>query len=399
MRFQRVLWAWDGGDPEKDSTGLTRRTLKLLDIVCRILELAEYRYDRYDRSSGDAMRNLNVCRKIYSRVKSSEQHDPSVSLADVRNTLYFTFTAAQVSPDPISFQYQEHFRLGTRDSHSLEDFDWLVDYYLDIHSDDQSVAFYILYLLRIMEVRCSPAKQHQFIESLIACMGSNINVHLRFAALRAIHNFREEIALIDTTDAELRDMVLTKLSPAILTAVCPRPGTTLANDPHYFYHDERDLCYLEMIFALTRNSSWHAHLIGDHHIDRCISMIGEYSKPYMQHAFYLSGILLRIAPERSSVASLNGITEQQWWDMMRMAWYCAPILIDDIHCFELLPILVEGTERHMQNASKDELEGLIERVDYVLRAQHWPDSEQGEGECVVVAVNEFMDMLIEKWDR
>jgi hypothetical protein len=57
-RFQRVLWAWHGGDPEEDSTGVTLRALKLLDIICRILELAEC---PFDASSGDAMRNLKMC--------------------------------------------------------------------------------------------------------------------------------------------------------------------------------------------------------------------------------------------------------------------------------------------------------------------------------------------------
>ncbi|KAG2130524.1 hypothetical protein BD769DRAFT_1775222 [Suillus cothurnatus] len=337
------------------------------------------------------MRNLDVCRKIYSRMKLSEQDDASVSLAALRNALHFTLTAAQVSRDPDYLWFEPYSGLGTGDSHSPEDFDWLVDYLDHVYSDDQEVAFDIIFLLGPMKVRFSAAKQQQFIKSLIACMGNDMPVYLRYAALRAAHIVREAIASIDAIDAKLRDMVLTKFSPAILTTVCPRPGTTLANDPHDFFHDERDLCYLELIFALARDPSWHAHLIGDHHIDRCISMIARFSKSYTLHPFYLSGILLQIAPEQLSVAPLDGVTEQQWWDMMRRAWRYADsqAVIDNIHCFEFLPVLVEGTKRHMQIASEYDLEELVSYLDDVLRALERRLSEQREREGVIVVVKEF----------
>jgi len=201
-RLQRVLWAWDGGNVEKDRTGVTRRAWKLLDIICRILELSR----SYYIPSSHTVRNLDVCKKIYSRARSSEHNDPSVSLADLRNALRFTLAAAQVPSDHTRFWYH-HPSLETGHSRSPEDFDWLVDCYLDIHSGHQEVAFDILFLLCVMKVHCIPAKQHQFIESLVACMGTNMPVHWRYAALCATHNFREEIVLIDTIDAELRDMV------------------------------------------------------------------------------------------------------------------------------------------------------------------------------------------------
>jgi hypothetical protein len=390
-QFQRVLWAWDGGDPEKDITGVTRRALKLLDIICRILELAEC---QYNPSSVDTMRNLDVCRKIYLRTRSSEQRDPSVPSPALRNALHFTLTAAKVSRDPADFWGLPDLSLGTGDSHSPEDFNWLVDYYLDIYSGDQEVAFEFLFLLGGMKMRCSAAKQNQFIENLIACMGTNMPVHLRYAALRAARIVREEIASIDAMDAELRDIVLTKLSPSILTTVCPRPGTTLANDSHHFFDYNRDLCYLKLIFALAKDSSWHVRLIGDHNINWCISMIAEYCESYSLHSFYLSGILFRISPEQLSVASLDGVTGRQWWNMIMKAWYYAYSLIDDTHCFEFLPVLVEGTKRYMQNALEYELQWLIGYMNAaVRRAVEKRDSEQGEDGCVVVAVKEFSNML------
>ncbi|KAG2130512.1 hypothetical protein BD769DRAFT_634904 [Suillus cothurnatus] len=169
----------------------------------------------YDPSP-DTMRNLAMCRKVYSRARSSIQDDPSVSSADLRNALRFTLTAAHVSRDPTCFWNQLYWSLGTGDSHSPEDFDWLVDYYLDIYSGDQEVAFDILALLGGIEVRCSPAKQHQFIRSLVACMGTDMPLHLRFAALRAAQIVHEEIASIDAIDVQHSPMILTTSS--IITA-------------------------------------------------------------------------------------------------------------------------------------------------------------------------------------
>ncbi|KAG1787983.1 hypothetical protein EV424DRAFT_1402507 [Suillus variegatus] len=184
-------------------------------------------------------------------------------------------------------------------------------------------------------------------------------------------------------------MILTEFSPAILTAISPQPGATLSKDgPDRFVLDNSDLHYLELLFALARNSNWHPQLVEDHHIDRCIRMV---AKHYLgQHAFYLiTGILLRIAPEQSSAISLDSITGQQWWDMISAAWLYAQYEIHDIHCFELLPVLAEGTKRYMHIAREFELKFFIGHVDSVLNALETRDSQQGEGENVTVAVKEL----------
>ncbi|KAG2091859.1 uncharacterized protein F5147DRAFT_723141, partial [Suillus discolor] len=190
-------------------------------------------------------------------------------------------------------------------------------------------------------------------------MDSNIPFHLRHAALRAAHSAREEIASIDAIDdARLRAIVLTNLSPAIMSVVCLHPSPTPANDgPDRFFDYHRDLCYLEIIFALARNPIWHPRLSEDRHIDRCISMIPKCcnSEDYSQHAFCIAGILLRIAPGQTSHKSLDSVTEQQWWDVMRCAWYYLPYIIRETRDSELL-VFVERTKKYMQIASKSSLE-------------------------------------------
>jgi hypothetical protein len=394
-QFQKVIWAYDGGDLDADITGVTRRAWNLLYVICRILEPAKEHYSR----SYHIMQNLEVCKKIYLRARSSEQNHPWALLDALFNALRFTLTAVNVSRDPAQLWYDHFF--WTPHSHSPEDFDWLVDYLEYIHRDDQEAAFDILLLLDVMKVHCSPARRPQFFKSLVACMDSNMSHGLRHVALRAAYSAREEITSIDATDdAELRDMLLTDFSPAILTAVCPQPGAILSdNDPDRFFHSHRDSCYLKLIFALARNPNWHPQLFRDHHIDRCISIIAQ--RDWLQHSFYLAGIFLRIAPERLSVTPLDSITEQQWWDMMRSAWFWAYDSIDDIHCFEFLSVLVEGTKRHMQIDSDYDLERLISNVDCTLDVLERRDLKQGEGERerVTVAVKELRAVASDMLER
>ncbi|KAG1859562.1 hypothetical protein DFJ58DRAFT_840139 [Suillus subalutaceus] len=205
VQFQKALWACDGGDLDKDSTGVARRAWNLLNIICRILEPGIPKFATYHCSpSSHPMRNLDACRKIYSRVRSSEQNDPSELLDALQNAMHFMFAAAAINRDPAMLGYAQ-FLPG--DSHSPEDFDWLVDYLDYIYSDDQEAAYDILLIL----------------------------------------------------------------------------GTTPANDepdPMIDYH--RDLCYLELVFALAKNSDWHPHLSGDRHVDRFILVLVGGTKKYMQ---------------------------------------------------------------------------------------------------------------------
>ncbi|KAG2092506.1 uncharacterized protein F5147DRAFT_722301 [Suillus discolor] len=391
-QFEITLWTRYEGALSDDTTAIAYREYDLITAICLVLESAKHYYNR----SFHDMRNLDVCGKIYSRMRSSraEQNPPWELFGALHDALRFTFNAAKVSRDPADLWNGQYFWTG--DSHSPEDFDWLVDYLEYIYSDDQEAAFDILVLLGVLK----------FFKILIACMGSSMPVHLRHAALRLAHSAREEMVSIDAIDdAMLRDMILTEFSPAILTAVCPQPGVTHSDDsPDRCVHDQRDLCYLELLFALARNSNWHPHLVEDHHIDRCISIV--LKGCFGQRAFYLAGILLRIAPsEQSSVTSLNSITGQQWWDMMRDAWLHASFTTDDIHCFEFLPVLVEGAKRYMHIAAQNyiawevHLKFFIERVDHVVDALETRDSQQGDGEGVAVAVKELRtaasDMLEE----
>jgi hypothetical protein len=100
--------------------------------------------------------------------------------------LGFTFAAANFSCDPASLWCASFFSQG--DSHSPEDFDWVMDYLDFIYSDNHEAAFDILLLLGSNGVRCSPAKQHLFLERLVTYMDSDMSPYLCHAALCTTHS-------------------------------------------------------------------------------------------------------------------------------------------------------------------------------------------------------------------
>jgi hypothetical protein len=338
------------------------------------------------------MWRLDMCREIYSRAGNSP--------AGLQQAQSFRFIVkpneSPLAPSAPAWLWR-HQILWQNNSHLPKDFDWLVDYLDNVYSNNYETAGDILVLLSSMRVNCSPAIQRLYIEKLITCMGSSMPPRLRHAALRAAHSFREVLASADVVDDA--DMVLTKFSLAILTAVCPQLGTTPTDDgPDCFFHPDRDLCYLELIFALAGNSVWHPHFSRDGHIDRCTSIIAKSCdfkmhnnykiyRGHQPHAFYLVGIFLRTTPEELSVTSLSSITEHQWWDMMRKAWYLAVLVFGNTHFVELLPVLVERTKKYMCSASGSDLEQLIDDVDDLMRLAKQGRPEQREG--VAVAAKEL----------
>ncbi|KAG1812582.1 uncharacterized protein BJ212DRAFT_1483188 [Suillus subaureus] len=290
------------------------RRARHFDVICRVL----------DRNilPPPEMWSLGVCLNIYSRARSS-QHNDRDSLAALGKVRCFRFAVdaesqSQWDPADPAWLWQHQISWQGK-SHSPENFDWLVDYLSNVCSNNYKTAGDILVLLCSMRASCSPASQQLYIEKLIACMGSIMPPRLRHAALRAAHSIREVLASIDVVDDA--DMMLTNFSSAILTAVCPQPGATPTSDgPDRFFHPSHDLCYLELIFALVRNSVWHPHLSGNSHINWCSSIVAKschfHMNPWFKHfnalqphAFYLAGIFLRTTSEYVSVTSPSSITE------------------------------------------------------------------------------------------
>lgn len=120
-----------------------------------------------------------------------------------------------------------------------------------------------------------------------------------------------------------------------------------------------------------------------------------YLRRLQPHAFYLAGIFLRMTSEEVSVTSLN-ITEREWWDLMRKAWYFAFLTIDNTNCVEFLPILAEETKKSMYIAPQSELQLLIKNVDEFIGILERRDPLEPRDGVAVAAMKELRSKVLER---
>ncbi|OJA12112.1 hypothetical protein AZE42_06628 [Rhizopogon vesiculosus] len=282
----------------------------------------------------------------------------------------------------------------------IEEFDWLVDY-LAVkvnHDKDDETKGDALLALSAMHGLGSSAKQFSYIKSLIHCMSSTKPPRVRYAALRAISDAREELSSIDSdpmpqgVDADLLD----ELSRALLTAIRVN-GTS---GPDVFFHHSRDRCYLRLIFALARSDKWCQRLASCGHVERCISLLDldAILASSLDLNFYLAGIFARIDPSARDPPFNPDVRRSQ--TLMRNAWDEAAKLCHVEECVEALPVLVTATRKSFlgldNDVSSGELANLTRYVSWVLeKLLH----ERGETVSVALpSVQDLCDDLRHKID-
>ncbi|KAG2073811.1 hypothetical protein BDR04DRAFT_1094387, partial [Suillus decipiens] len=81
--------------------------------------------------------------------------------------------------------------------------------------------------------------------------------------------------------------------------------------------------------------------------------------------------------------------------MITVACHLASSTIDDTHCVEFLPDLVEGTKKYMHVASQDDIRKLIKDVDDLIGGLE--GLEQSEG--AVNAMKELKGMAKDMPDK
>src|ERR1700710_2273690 len=94
---------------------------------------------------------------------------------------------------------------------------------------------------------------------------------LRHAALRAVFDSRMTLAgLSSIEDEKIRNLLLAKLSPTLLTATRPdscAPGRRVESEPDSKFNHWRDVIYLRVIMALASDSQSCTQLLTDVHIE------------------------------------------------------------------------------------------------------------------------------------
>ncbi|KAG2111110.1 hypothetical protein DEU56DRAFT_936198 [Suillus clintonianus] len=217
----------------------------------------------------------------------------------------------------------------------------------------------------------NPPQYIRYCHVLIGYMGSDKRNDCRHSALLRAYDLRDHLAKIIAggVDTPLRDMVLSELSPALLTAV--HPDT---------FDADHDIYYLCLVFALANTPDWLPHLDKDGHIGRCIRTIPDsWDQPHESH-FYLAGIFLRIQLARPEhvAPQLVTITSKQWWNLMRMAWhFVSDDTLSSADFSKFLDALVTRTKTYISHCiSKHELQSLLKDLDSVKLSRILSDKEE-----------------------
>ncbi|KAG1896950.1 uncharacterized protein F5891DRAFT_561524 [Suillus fuscotomentosus] len=254
---------------------------------------------------------------------------------------------------------------GDGDENSYEEFDWLVDYLAsDTNTDDETEGDALL-ALSAMQGLGSSTKQQSYISSLIRCLHSTTSPRVRHAALRAVFEAREALAFI--TDAsmpqgvdgqlldELSKALLAavrlgadaQLLTAILTAVRPKDDqTTYDTGPDGSSHENRDYCYIRLIYALTKNDEWCRRLTRDGHLERCISLVdGVSQKGHTDVGFCLLVIFGRIASLGKDFPFSPA--EERWRLLLKNPWNSAKYLVGEDGYVDEIPAFVTATRLNL----------------------------------------------------
>ncbi|KAG2362583.1 hypothetical protein BDR07DRAFT_1020099 [Suillus spraguei] len=216
-----------------------------------------------------------------------------------------------------------------------EEFDWLINYLVDkVGHDKADETGDVLLVLSAVRGLGSPTKRSSYIESLIRCMGST-TPRVRHAALGTVYEVRGELASItgssmpEGIDADLLD----KLSVALFTI---HPDDEL--------NASRNLKYIHIIFAMTKNYQWCQRLASHDHLQRCINLVTANGVQMYERdvGFYLTVVIGRLYYKDSRFDS-HPTQSHPWWTLIKNTWIHPHLSVRDDDYINGIPALATAT--------------------------------------------------------
>jgi hypothetical protein len=247
-----------------------------------------------------------------------------------------------IHPDDDSTVWRGRFTWGG-DPRIAADFNWLIDS-LESCSKDHVLMGDALLALSATNVLGSSDRTPAYLEALISAMKSSNPRRLRYAALRAVLDSRMALANLNAIeDEKIRDLLLTKLSPALLMATRPNPGVCrVEGDLDYW----RDDAYLRVIMALASNSQWRTQIVTDGHIEHCIFTLQNPGKDSAA-PFHLAAIFGHVLATCPDAPAFDAVTDTQSSSLAKLAWQSVLDfkLYDEDECIRALPAVVKFTRQ------------------------------------------------------
>lgn len=282
-------------------------------------------------------RAFERCKALACQLPAPSGQDYKRCLADVRTALRMMVAAAGdgfIHPDNDSIIWRGRFAWNG-DNRTSADFHWLVNCLASFSNDPTATADALL-VLSAMPGLGSRDQTSTYLDAVISAMKSDNPSRLRYAALRVVLESRMALANINNVieDEKIRESLLAKLSPALLTAAtCP--------DSKFNYW--RDDAYLRLIMVLAANEQWCRRLIADRHIEHCILLLNnpdEGSSP-----FHLAAVFGRVCASCPGAAEPEAVAETQFSSLAKLAWQSVLDLklYDQSDCVSALPAVVDFT--------------------------------------------------------
>ena len=223
--------------------------------------------------------------------------------------------------------------------------------------------------------------------ALIRCMGADQPYCFRHTAIVRIAEGGGKglatITAVDSRDLSLRELVLSRLSPALLVAM----SLSAKNDDMIYSY--RDFQYIRLISTLAKSSDWYASLIADGHIEKCITLLNARRHIFPTSYLHFANIFLCMAPPGQAASYCDAITNAQWWELLKDAWNAVTLCSNsDI---EVLAPVARATRMYMpQDLSRVDLESFEESLG---NAVDWLRGLPEADENVVFAVESLRDMV------
>ena len=347
--------------------------LQLAGAVARILELAptyqgsaSFPFRGTERSFDKAFiqKHARLCTELLDKEPSESLHQESLARVHAAmRTIVVAGGARGHHPDDDSLIWMGIFRWGDiRDSHQV--FQSLIVYMDHCLQEGDFVGLGDALLVASDLWRFgSDVQKTALLDILISSLGSG-STRLRRIAIRVAYDNRVALSATENTQhADIGVKILTTFSQALMTSIsldiASASGASdqadidqdLANDKpnddsDFSFHDERDECYLEVIFTVTNSSDWVPSIVKDGHLDRCLWLLLHDTS----HAFYFAVIFLRVeADKRVDSARLSEISDVQWGVMTYSAWRSLRNWVTLEVCIDLLPALAERTIKYMSS--------------------------------------------------
>ncbi|KAH7925718.1 hypothetical protein BV22DRAFT_411524 [Leucogyrophana mollusca] len=241
----------------------------------------------------------------------------------------------------------------------LDDFHWTLAFLDHHHSIQDKIVVAGMVVVLSQSPRISLwANEPAFVKAIVVAMGSDNPTRVRHVALRTACEIRKALGSPDNTILPMLSAFSAALRSAVLTNIHPEEYSTTSNSPDRFFYRERDLCYLQIIYALVRSPGgiWYRHLHDDQHFHRCLSIAQHLrSERRTMTAVYLAAIVENLEARGAE----HGFTNDDVRLLIAVAWSMVKYATSDLE--ELLETLIASTWRHrdVSASSADHIKGYV----------------------------------------